>query len=496
MRVLERAAAGGGDAPALLAAATEASDAFSHAMGHVIALRQLEEGGSMPSKRLAAFGGSLQARLAAVQAALHAQLSAAIQARLAAAGWPPPLSAAAGEGGGDGGAAAGGGGWPGWAAAPSGEVLVEELRQLFVALLTLQRSVQHEHFAALAAAPVGAAEGPVLWPAEELAAPLAPRLAHHFGQGLPTDRADKPEWLFATALRAARALAPHAAPFQAALEAHGLGAWASLALEAARGVHSAAVAPLLRGHVLPRLADAADLPLWLHYADQAMAYERALAPLRGAAAALPGEEEDFLAAAHEGSALELLFERPEWEAGWLGAEHWDAARQLETACDAYDAWQPAGLGLPETPRGGAPAAAAGPAAAHEFWPPAAAELVALLLGGLVRRGGWLAMRAHRLAYMRAVPLAMLRAFRERLASLLQTGEQFRYGGKGRGEGPGPSGRGAKLTASSRCLARAAPALAPPPSRPPNQPPPMPGPGTCWERRGCPSWAPPSAPRTT
>ena len=83
------------------------------------------------------------------------------------------------------------------------------------------------------------------------------------------------------------------------------------------------------------------------------------APLRGSVAALPGEE-DFLSAAHPSSAIELLFSSPEWEAGWLEAEHWDASRQLEAAVDAYTAWQPAALALgalgvddliPETPRG-------------------------------------------------------------------------------------------------------------------------------------------------
>ena len=47
--------------------------------------------------------------------------------------------------------------------------------------------------------------------------------------------------------------------------------------------------------------------------------------------------------------------------GWLGAEAWDATRQLDAACDAYAAWQPAAEQLlqaaageedmlPETPR--------------------------------------------------------------------------------------------------------------------------------------------------
>ncbi len=39
---------------------------------------------------------------------------------------------------------------------------------------------------------------------------------------------------------------------------------------------------------------------------------RRFAPLRGASLALP-EEEEFLGAAHPGSTIELLFQRPEWQ---------------------------------------------------------------------------------------------------------------------------------------------------------------------------------------
>ena len=39
---------------------------------------------------------------------------------------------------------------------------------------------------------------------------------------------------------------------------------------------------------------------------------RRFAPLRGASLALPDDEE-FLAAAHAGSTIELLFQRPEWQ---------------------------------------------------------------------------------------------------------------------------------------------------------------------------------------
>lgn len=420
-------AAGEDASAALVESASEATNYFSQAMGYVLALQQLSAGGRVPADTLQAYGGSLAARVEAAQGQLHALLSAAIQQRLAAAQWPPPLAASEVDGG-VAAPASDAASWPGWDAAPGGEAALVELQQLCIALLTLQRSVQHAQFAALAEAP--SQEGPVLWVAEELAAPLEARLRHHFAEGLPTDRADKPEWLFATVQRAARQLAPHAQALQPAVEAHQLDGWYSMPLEVARAVQTAALAPVLRSHVLPRLVAAGDPALWLHYADEAIAFERSFTPLRGSTARLPDEEE-FLSAAHPHSAVELLFSSPDWEQGWLEAEHWDAARQLEAACDAYTAWQPATLALgalgtggddllPETPRSRDPTASA-----HELWPPICAEQVASLVGGLVRRGGWVYGREHRLKFMRAEPLAVLHAFREKLSSTLQTGEQFR-----------------------------------------------------------------------
>lgn len=54
----------------------------------------------------------------------------------------------------------------------------------------------------------------------EVAASLVARLRRHFGgQGMPTDRADRPEWLFDTAARLATDLAPALAPLQPAVAA-------------------------------------------------------------------------------------------------------------------------------------------------------------------------------------------------------------------------------------------------------------------------------------
>ncbi|KAL4457702.1 hypothetical protein ABPG75_012567 [Micractinium tetrahymenae] len=425
----EGAAAEAGSAAAFLQAVAEAVDGFSNAVGYAIAVKQLTEQGKVPVPRLQRHAEALLLRVDGVQRGLRSVLSAAIQRQLSAAHWPPPLTEVSGDGGAAAaaaaGAGAGAGGWRGFAAA--GEAAVGELQQLLVLLLTLQRASQHEQFSTLSEA---SQEGPLLWAAEELAKPLAERLRHHFASGLPTDRPDRPEWLFATALKAAQQCCPLAQELQPCVEAHQLQAWYSLPLELACAIQADGVNAIISDHLLPQLVGAADPSLWLHLADEAMAFEKRFAPLRGASLALP-EEEEFLGAAHPGSTIELLFQRPEWQEGWLGAELWDAARQLETACDAYSAWQPAAEQLlavagqeadmvPDTPR-----SRGGAAWRREFWPPVCAEQVAALVAGLVRRGGWVHRQEHKLLYAQAVPIAILKAFRERLSGLLQQAEQFR-----------------------------------------------------------------------
>ena len=83
------------------------------------------------------------------------------------------------------------------------------------------------------------AETPALWAVEEVAAPIVERLRAHFAAGRPTDRPDRPEWLFETALRLVRQLAPATAPLQAAVEVHGLGDVYHVPLEFARAIRGA-----------------------------------------------------------------------------------------------------------------------------------------------------------------------------------------------------------------------------------------------------------------
>ena len=65
---------------------------------------------------------------------------------------------------------------------------------------------------------------------------------------------------------------------------------------------------ILKEHVLPRLASMGNTALWLHFAEEAVAFERSLAPLRGLP--MPAGTEELAASTEEpwteGSCLELL----------------------------------------------------------------------------------------------------------------------------------------------------------------------------------------------
>ncbi len=88
-------------------------------------------------------------------------------------------------------------------------------------------------------APSNPDEAPALWAVEEVAAPVTERLRAHFASGRPTDRPEKPEWLFGLALRMARQLAPGTAPLQGALDIHGLGNVYHVPLEFSRAIRAA-----------------------------------------------------------------------------------------------------------------------------------------------------------------------------------------------------------------------------------------------------------------
>ena len=69
---------------------------------------------------------------------------------------------------------------------------------------------------------------------------------------------------------------------------------------------------ILKEHVLPRLEQLANTALWLHFAEEAVAFERGLSPLRGLP--MPAGSDELAESTEEpwtdGSCLELLARQP------------------------------------------------------------------------------------------------------------------------------------------------------------------------------------------
>ena len=72
------------------------------------------------------------------------------------------------------------------------------------------------------------------------------------------------------------------------------------------------VQSILKEHVLPRLAGLGNTALWLHFAEEAVAFERGLSPLRGLP--MPAGSDELAESTEEpwteGSCLELLARQP------------------------------------------------------------------------------------------------------------------------------------------------------------------------------------------
>ena len=467
LRSAERAYTAG-DPGILIKECSDAVDAFSHAMGYAIALQQMQDDGFLGTPALLHHGQSAIGRVTGSGTTLSAMLNGAAQHALQQCNWPPPLVGGGGGGGNahvstitatttsSAAAAAAEAAaavkedkeWAGFAAAGDFFTI---LQHIFILQLTLQRTMQHKAFSALET--METHEGvPLLLPAEELVQGIAVWLHHHFASGLPTDRADRPEWLFAASLKAAKQCAPAAEELQSCVDAHQLQTWYSLQLEVARAVGSVAVASILRGHVLPRLGELGDAAAWLHFVDEAIAFERNLAPLRGVVVVGGGvgggddsSDSSSSAVLHAGSVLEVIFEYEGWAQGWLTAEREDAARQIDAAIDAVDAWMPAtetdgavaelaALALGGGIGGGGGGAlhqastmnASSAASNNEFYPPVCAEAVLALITGLARRQSCLYSAKSKSQFTLCVLQPTLKAFRSKLSALLVRAEQFQH----------------------------------------------------------------------
>ena len=85
-------------------------------------------------------------------------------------------------------------------------------------------------------APDNEDEPPALWAIEALAAPIGLKLRFHFARGRATDRPDRPEYLFETALRVVSSVAPGLSPLGEALAVHDLQHAYHVPFELARAV--------------------------------------------------------------------------------------------------------------------------------------------------------------------------------------------------------------------------------------------------------------------
>ena len=164
----------------------------------------------------------------------------------------------------------------------------------------------------------------------------------------------------------------------------------------ARGLAECAAAHPLRAHLLPRLGPGSSASTWLHLADEAINFDRAL--LR-----LAGDDRDCV-----GVCAPVLASRPEWAASWLQAElaHW--LRRLDEVVDAAHAYEP--LAEPGD-------ASASPA------PRCAADVVRLVWAAASRGRGL--PPALRRDFIRAVPSEIARDFCGRLERRSSAGFNLR-----------------------------------------------------------------------
>ncbi|KAK9817674.1 hypothetical protein WJX72_000495 [[Myrmecia] bisecta] len=426
LRSVERSS-GSGDASDLegyLAALGDAIAAHSTASDQCEVLAQLPSAG-VPAE-LRQHADRVLSRAALAQDKLVASLRSALHELLSQAGWPPPIAGgAAGKASSADAGDSSGVRWQGFQAVDA--EVATDIQRVLAAFIALQRSVQRTSFEA--GIRDGLEEGPLLWAVEQIAAPLTDQLRLHFASGQPTDRIDKPEWLFGTALRLTRQLAPLLEPLQPSLAAHNLEHAYHLPFEFARALR-VAVQAILKDHVLPRLTQHGQRDLWLHFVEETVAFEQQLAPLRGLPVAAGG---DTIAPVlwNRGSCLEVICTHEEWQSAWWKAESEEGLRLLEEQLDAGNAWMPSvaywDASMGEADPWTASPADSGPREAwrSEFWPSCCADGTVQLVEGLAQKCAWLADPTKRRDFARAVPQGVLKAFRTRLGRLASTAEDFR-----------------------------------------------------------------------
>lgn len=285
----------------------------------------------------------LMKRTKLLSTTLKTLVSDAMQLLLQECNWPPPILDRENSGQMD--TSQDDGDWNGFSSSNPAFVC---LQQLAVTQISLQRILEHEAFEGHGGnenADDNDADGtvkvdlhPRLWLGEDLAKSIGTWLQHHFASGLPTDRPDKPEWLFSGALKAVKKCCKYVEALQPCIDAHNLQNVYSIQFEMARAIGTTAVGDVLKSHVLPRLADLQDPPSWLHYIDEAIHFEESLAPFRGVVTNCSYETREISSLDelwYSESVLNIAFENHTWIEQWISAEREDAFDQLASAIEGF-----------------------------------------------------------------------------------------------------------------------------------------------------------------
>lgn len=314
------------------------------------------------------------------------------------------------------------------------------LQQLAMTQISLQQILEHEAFSRYAdekhtlGKSVTQNLPPQLWLGEDLAKCVGSWLQHHFASGLPTDRPEKPEWLFAAAIKATQQCCKYVEALQPCINAHNMELIYSIQFEVARAIGVYAVGDVLKSHVLPRLAEMKDSPSWLHYVDEAIRFDDNLAPFKGVVMNPQNMESEVLSLGLwflPESVLNVAFENKVWTEQWLSAEREDASSQLASALEGFELHSLHGIGsamdMANHDVSVATAVSSSKASQLETINSSVSEEVVNILVNLVRRGMKVPPGVARRNYFwEQVLVAIIKEFAHQSSSEMIRAEQFHH----------------------------------------------------------------------
>eukprot|EP00803_Ostreobium_quekettii_P009891 evm.model.scf_51.2 EVM.evm.TU.scf_51.2 scf_51:8051-18111(-) len=341
--------------------------------------------------------GQLLSRAMASMSSAERACREHLEQQLTDCGWPPPLASLSG--------------------APSWGTFWEQLREksvdklngllLSFAALTMVQMVMEERS--------GEPVGECLWFMDVMTARLEERLQTHFASDRQTSDIDRPDWLFATALKLLKEHADGMTFFEGRLQPQPV----DYALAFQRRIQ-AAVKGILRSFHLPSLLLLGSGSLWRDWAAAAERFDRGVAE----AIAPAGEVRCALSSDVLQGSLNVFCEQQEWMAAWSQAEAQALASEIEQLMAAPDAWQAPQHVNWETEGPQGAAAASGHACSHELWPPRCAEGAWSLVEAAIQRAEGLAVE-HRVQYLRNVAGRGLQEVIRKLSAVVRQAESHK-----------------------------------------------------------------------